>query len=75
MPPQHKLHKKSGKSLFKKSAPAAQNTPTGNNNEVELAEFDQQFETELCWCIQQLQTGLKSQKLSAKQGMFESYFI
>ncbi|KAJ8910845.1 hypothetical protein NQ315_015580 [Exocentrus adspersus] len=31
-------------------------------------EFEQQFESELCWCIQQLQIALKSGKLNNKQG-------
>lgn len=39
-------------------------------NEVhENPDFDEEkFEVELCWCIHQLQTALKSGKLSEKQG-------
>lgn len=31
-------------------------------------ELEQQFEVELCWCIQQLKTALKTGKLNNKQG-------
>lgn len=74
MPPKAKLHKVSGKSLIKRPPPV--NTQNGNLDEAgtsdqvasETAEM-QQFEIELCWCIQQLQTALKSGKLNSKQSM------
>lgn len=38
-------------------------TNAGHDTEV-----DQQFELELCWCIQSMENSLNSGKLSAKQG-------
>lgn len=64
MPPKSKLHKSTGKI---KSLPKLQ--PEDNPPEIQLSpEAIQQFELELCWCIQQLQAGLKSGKLNPKQG-------
>ncbi|KAK9694780.1 protein of unknown function (DUF4615) [Popillia japonica] len=63
MPPKSKLHKSTGKI---KSLPKLQ--PEDNPPEIQLSpEAIQQFELELCWCIQQLQAGLKSGKLNPKQ--------
>lgn len=42
-------------------------TPTTNSNNHEN---DSQFELELCWCVQQLETALNSGKLSQKVGKF-----
>lgn len=36
---------------------------------------DQQFELELCWCIQTLETSLATGKLNAKQGNFVVAFF
>lgn len=45
--------------------------PAAATSESEECKFDQEkFEAELSWCIEQLQKGLKSKKLTAKQGNF-----
>ncbi|KAI4472111.1 hypothetical protein MML48_1g13869 [Holotrichia oblita] len=63
MPPKSKLHKSTGKIKSLPKPQAEENQP-----ELQLSpEAIQQFELELCWCIQQLQTGLKSGKLNPKQ--------
>lgn len=70
MPPKAKLNKLTGK----QKGPLPQNqrnnsNNVANNNGPELSpEAQQQFEVELCWCIQQLQNALKNGKLSPKQG-------
>ncbi|KRT84108.1 hypothetical protein AMK59_797, partial [Oryctes borbonicus] len=63
MPPKSKLYESTGK---------IKSLPKGNDGrnrpELQLSpEVAQQFELELCWCIQQLQTALKSGKLNSKQ--------
>lgn len=75
MPPKAKLHTISGKSVIKRPPPVVtsqngnlEEAGTSNNVLTESAEM-QQFEVELCWCIQQLQTALKSGKLNPKQSM------
>lgn len=62
MPPKPKLHKNSGKvaTIIPKTITSL---PLTNDPEAE-----QQFQVELCWCIQQLQTTLNSGKLNPKQG-------
>lgn len=75
MPQKPRLHKVSGKSVIKKCPSTLQNTANENSNELNNAELNQQFETELCWCIQQLQIGLKSQKLNTKQGTFRALIV
>lgn len=82
MPPKAKLYKVTGKSLIKRPPPVVtsqngnlEEAGTSNNVSTETAEM-QQFEIELCWCIQQLQTALKSGKLNPKQGTkLAFYFI
>lgn len=66
MPPKPKLYKSTGKMQLK-------NGPQDSfqNNAVSLApEQEQQFQIELYWCIQQLQTALSSGKLNNKQGLY-----
>lgn len=62
MPPKLRLQKSTGKC----------NSLPKSNNELPIPELtqeqQQQFEVELCWCIQQLQNALKSGKLNEKQG-------
>ncbi|KAJ8944141.1 hypothetical protein NQ318_013325 [Aromia moschata] len=53
-----KTHVSNGKSSTERSSSS---TPTLSS------ELEQQFEIELCWCIQQLQIALKSGKLNNKQ--------
>ncbi|GJQ84228.1 hypothetical protein Trydic_g2896 [Trypoxylus dichotomus] len=63
MPPKTKLHKFTGKIKPQTKRENEENPP-----ELQLSpEAAQQFELELCWCIQQLQTALKSGKLNPKQ--------
>lgn len=50
---------------FKKSP-----IPHSNPDTILTPEQQQQFEIELCWCIQQLQTGLKNGKLNKKQSLY-----
>lgn len=52
------------------SATASNALPVINSSHD--TEVDQQFELELCWCIQSMENTLNSGKLSAKQGtLFE----
>lgn len=37
------------------------------------SDIEQQFEVELCWCIQQLHTALRIGKLNSKQGLLLVY--
>lgn len=63
MPPKSKLHKSTGKPKSLPKREINEDTP-----ELQLSpEAAQQFELELCWCIQQVQSALKSGKLNAKQ--------
>lgn len=78
MPPKAKLHHDKGKlKVLPKSKPQVVNN-SQNDSEPSTSDIDmqRQFEVELCWCIQQLQTALSSGKLSQKQGIFFnlSYF-
>lgn len=75
MPPKPKLNKFSGKQkAFPQSRNSLDNpgisTTTNNENNVLSQEAQQQFELELCWCIQQLQIAIKSGKLNAKQSKY-----
>lgn len=65
MPPKAKLYKNTGKSAPKMIHQGNQNSPTTS---ILSPELEQQFEVELCWCIQQLQIALSSGKLNNKQG-------
>lgn len=62
MPPKSKLYKTSGK--FVKNC--SLNSPPGSLLQMTPAQEDQ-FQVELYWCIQQLQTALESGKLNNKQ--------
>jgi hypothetical protein len=64
MPPKTKLYKSKGKSDLSCSA----STNSLHSNSINNPEVQEQFETELCWCIQQLQRALNSSKLNQKQG-------
>ncbi|KAJ8955304.1 hypothetical protein NQ314_006891 [Rhamnusium bicolor] len=64
MPPKTKLHKSTGKSVIPKQN---LNEPSPSGTVSLTPEVEQQFEVELYWCIQQLQTALKSIKLNSKQ--------
>ncbi|XP_075154982.1 UPF0488 protein CG14286 [Haematobia irritans] len=46
---------------FKPPMPIVSNTSSSGNEEM-----DRQFELELCWCVQQMETALNSGKLSQK---------
>jgi hypothetical protein len=63
MPPKTKLYKSKGKSDLSCSA----STNSLHSNSINNPEVQEQFETELCWCIQQLQRALNSSKLNQKQ--------
>lgn len=57
------------KSKLQKKSSGKPPTPLVAVQEPESLDFDQEkFESELCWCIQQLQRALKSGKLNEKQG-------
>lgn len=65
MPPKGKCNKKLVNST---NIPIKSNESNTSNNIFLTPELEQQFEVELCWCIQQLQVALKSGKLNSKQG-------
>ncbi|XP_019866500.1 UPF0488 protein CG14286 isoform X2 [Aethina tumida] len=63
MPPKARLHRVTGKpTKIPQKSVEQPSTSVGLSPELE-----QQFEVELCWCIQQLQLALKSGKLNNKQ--------
>lgn len=67
MPPQRaKLHKTTGKL---KTIPNLAQSPSSSqpSTSTEDSESTRQFETELCWCIQQYQLSIDSGKLNPKQ--------
>lgn len=65
MPPSKvKLHKNTGKS----NGPQKKLDPTENQGLT--ASQEEQFQSELYWCINQLQQALSLGKLNSKQGMF-----
>lgn len=47
-------------------------TPTTATNNTDN---DTQFELELCWCVQQLETALNSGKLSQKVGKLKNIYV
>ncbi|XP_076264441.1 UPF0488 protein CG14286 [Rhynchophorus ferrugineus] len=57
--------------LYKSKAPTGPPSVASSSNAPPTTglspEQERQFETELCWCIQQLQIGLSSNKLNNKQ--------
>lgn len=66
MPPKARLHRVTGKpTKIPQKSVEQPTTSVGLSPELE-----QQFEVELCWCIQQLQLALKSGKLNNKQGFY-----
>ncbi|CAH0546195.1 unnamed protein product [Brassicogethes aeneus] len=65
MPPKARLHKTTGKPCTLPPKVILNSEPSTSNGIS--PELEQQFELELCWCIQQLQTALKSGKLKDKQ--------
>ncbi|XP_043250590.1 UPF0488 protein CG14286 [Colletes gigas] len=70
MPPKSKTNVKKLTVKNKNTEPPEVTNPTCSNAETSSGlslEAEDQFELELCWCIQQLQTGLASGKLSEKQ--------
>ncbi|XP_044254075.1 UPF0488 protein CG14286 [Tribolium madens] len=67
MPPKPKLHKNKGKSDLKISPSPNTETPPESSNIATNPELQEQFESELCWCIQQLQRSINSGKLNQKQ--------
>lgn len=74
MPPKPKPGSKKSTTAKKSSGPpkATNSASTSGNKNAETAsgltqEAEDQFELELCWCIQQLETCLSSGKLSDKQ--------
>lgn len=75
MPPRRNLNKyvsKEKNPSIKKKETEITSTLTESTLSPELT---QQFELELCWCIQQLQIALKSGKLNEKQGNLTLNFI
>lgn len=63
MPPKAKLYKSTGKK---------KNDPQGLSQSTSVSltsEQEDQFQVELYWCIQQLQSALGSGKLNNKQGL------
>lgn len=69
MPPSKlKLHKTTGKSSGPQKTPVIQ--PTESQGATALtASQEEQFQSELYWCINQLQQALSLGKLNSKQGM------
>lgn len=67
MPPKPKLHKDKGrlKTIPKKVQNTTPSEPTTSTSQD--VETQQQFEVELVWCIQQLQSALNAGKLNQKQ--------
>lgn len=66
MPPKPKLYKSTGKAQLKGNSANSM-----SSNSISMTpEQEQQFQIELYWCIQQLQTALASGKLNNKQGLF-----
>nr|CAI5865842.1 unnamed protein product [Callosobruchus analis] len=65
MPPKPKLYKDKGKSKPKLAQTSS--NPIPSTSAILSPEQEQQFEVELCWCIQQLQIALQSGKLNSKQ--------
>lgn len=68
MPPKPKLYNSLGKSQIKNNF---KNSP--QNNLSMTPEQEQQFQVELYWCINQLQTALNCGKLNNKQGRCEHF--
>lgn len=69
MPPKPKLHKDKGKlKSIPKPVQKTPNNTTEPSTSTEDTNNQAQFEVELVWCIQQLQSALSSGKLSEKQG-------
>lgn len=69
MPPKPKLHKNKGKINIKISTNNSNaEAPQESSSIATNPELQEQFETELCWCIQELQKSLNSGKLNQKQG-------
>lgn len=65
MPPKPKLYQNSGKLNLKNGS-----SSSSQRNAIALTpEQEEQFQIELCWCINQLQTALSSGKLNNKQGL------
>lgn len=62
MPPKVKIYKSTGKSQLKNNVHSPQSISM-------TPEQEQQFQVELYWCIQQLQTALGNGKLNNKQGI------
>lgn len=67
MPPKAKLNLGTGKDKKPLKKTLTDSPQTSTNGPQLSPEAQQQFELELCWCIQQLQIALKSGKLSSKQ--------
>ncbi|XP_053984309.1 UPF0488 protein CG14286 [Hylaeus volcanicus] len=70
MPPKPKTNVKKGISRNKNTEPPNAVNPSCSNAETASGlsqEAEDQFELELCWCIQQLQVYLATGKLSEKQ--------
>nr|CAH7757416.1 unnamed protein product [Callosobruchus chinensis] len=66
MPPKPKLYNKD-KGKSKPKLGQTNSDPIPSTSATMSPELEQQFEVELCWCIQQLQIALQSGKLNNKQ--------
>lgn len=71
MPPKSKLIKNTGKEkcLLKRNEIESRDSNLMTSGLQLTPEAEQQFELELCWCIQQLQIALKNGKLNSKQSI------
>ena len=78
MPPpsRAKLYAKTGKlakinhSSTLPPLPATPSTSNSNNSSETDSDSHIQFELELCWCIQNMESSLQSGNLNEKMGMF-----
>lgn len=68
MPPKQKVNRGSAKSKISKPQTLTEKKECSEEIPSLSIETQQQFEMEICWCIQQLQAALKSGKLNPKQG-------
>lgn len=65
MPPKPKLYKSTGKSKNDPQGPSQSSSVSLTSEQAD------QFQVELYWCIQQLQSALGSGKLNNKQGLYK----
>lgn len=75
-PPKYNQFPKTGKlkKITTKSSP--QPTPgTSSGPEASQESVQQQFELELCWCIEQLEINSQAKNFTPKQRKFQIYLI